>query len=202
MEKNKDNLKRALDNLPSYEPDLNSWVSITEGLNAAKSADVLSESLLDLPEYTPVNDLWDKIEQELPTPKSALLVSQRRYLAAAASIALLLGAFFWLNDSYFTADVNVEYAEEIVEDTLLERPWEQEEDPFQQILAMCEMQSFACTQPVFQSLKSELDELTAARDELREAIGAYGTDADLLSELKDIEMQRTDIIKQLAKEVA
>jgi len=67
---------------------------------------------------------------------------------------------------------------------------------------MCELQSYACTQPVFQSLKSELDELTAARDMLREAIGEYGTDYELLGELKEIEMLRTDIIKQLAAEVA
>jgi len=206
-ETNKDNLKKSIESLPEYEPKGQIWNNIEGRLDAAVGSKVLAEGIAALPEHTPPTSVWDKIEGTLDADsraaKTGLRVRRLRQFAAAAVILLLAGAFYFVTNNTLAGGETVEYAEEIVEDDLLERDWgTDDDDAFDQVLAMCEMQSYACTQPVFQSLKSELDELTAARDMLREAIGEYGTDYELLSELKEIEMQRTDLIKQLAEQVA
>lgn len=206
-ETNKDNLRKSLDNLPEYEPQGNIWDNIESRLDAVAGSKILSEGIADLPEYEPPSQVWNKINQTLEADSrgkiGGLRVRRLQRLAAAAVALLLFGAFYFVTANGLDNGESIEYAEEIVEDVLLERDWEvDDEDAFAQILAMCELQSYACTKPVFQSLKSELDELTAARDMLREAIGEYGTDYELLGELKEIEMLRTDIIKQLAAQVA
>jgi hypothetical protein len=206
-ETNKDNLKKSLDNLPEYEPQGNIWDNIESKLDSVAGSKVLSEGIANLPEHEPPTQVWDNINQTLAADSrgkiGGLRVRRLQRLAAAAVALLLVGSFYFITNQALDNGETIEYAEEIVEDVLLERNWEgDDEDAFAQILAMCEMQSYACTQPVFQSLKSELDELTAARDMLREAIGEFGTDYELLGELKEIEMLRTDIIKQLAAEVA
>lgn len=206
-EANKDNLKKSLDSLPDYEPKGQIWDEIEGKLDVVIGQKTLAEGIAALPEYSPPAPIWDKIEATLDadsrSKSSGLRVSHLRKWAAAAVILLLAGAFYFVTNNSLSSGETVEYAEEIVEDELLNRDWgTDDDDAFAEVLAMCEMQSYACTQPVFQSLKSELDELTAARDMLREAIGTYGTDYELLSELKEIEMQRTDLIKQLARQVA
>ncbi len=208
MEKNKDNLRDALNNLPEYEPQGDLWANIEGKLNAAESPKVLADAVANLPEYEPPVRVWEAVERVLAADAEAargsgLSVLRVRKWAAAAAILLLVGAFYFSSRNVLTGGESIEYAEEIIEDDLLKKNNTAEDDEaFAEILAMCEMQSFACTQPVFQSLKNELEELTAARDMLREALAEYDANADLMMELKEIEMLRTDLLKQLAAEVA
>lgn len=205
MEKNRDNLKKSLEDLPDYEPKGDLWGAIENNLSTSQSNKILSEGIAQLPEYTPSEGVWQAIAKDLNAEvKSAKIrkISPRRW-AAAAAVLLLVGVFYFMVKGELEGTSSVEYAEEVVEDVLLERDWgSEDDDAFNEILALCEMQSYACTQPVFQSLKAELDELTSARDMLRAAIGEYGTEIELLQELKEVEMLRTDIIKQLAEQVA
>lgn len=204
MERNRDNLKKSLEDLPDYEPKGDLWGVIENNLSTSRSNKILSEGIAGLPEYTPSEGVWQTIESNLgEAGRTAELRSlSPGRLAIAASVLFLIGAFYFTAKGALEGTSTVEYAEEIVEDVLLERDWgNEDDDAFNQILALCEMQSYACTQPVFQSLKAELDELTDARDMLRAAIGEYGTEIELLQELKEVEMLRTDIIKQLAEQV-
>ena len=208
MEKNKDNLRDALNKLPEYEPQGNLWQHIEGKLNAAESPKVLADAVANLPEYDPPGRVWEAVERVLEADAAAtkgggLFALRLRKYAAAAAILLLIGAFYFSSRGILTGGETIEYAEETIEDDLLKKNNTTEDDEaFAEILAMCEMQSFACTQPVFQSLKNELEELTAARDMLREALAEYDANADLMMELKEIEMLRTDLLKQLAAEVA
>lgn len=198
------NLRDALNQLPDYDPPERLWSAISEDL-AAKE---LTEAVADLPEYTPPPAVWERIETvlaaEAETKSVVRLLNLQRW-AAAAVVLLLCGAFWLVNRGFdsLAGSNALEYAEETVDDALLERSDEMNDDAaYAEILAMCELQGYACTQTVFQSLKNELDELTQARDMLLEAIGDYGTDAELLRELKEIELLRTDLLKQLAAQVA
>ena len=54
-----------------------------------------------------------------------------------------------------------------------------------------------CEQPEFKQLHNELEELTSAKNELASALGDFGTDANLVTQIKEIELERNDIVKKM-----
>jgi hypothetical protein len=66
---------------------------------------------------------------------------------------------------------------------------------------ICKERTIACENPEFKSLKMELEELNDAKSMLEEAIGSYGTNANLIAEMREIEFARTDIVKRMIDNV-
>lgn len=95
------------------------------------------------------------------------------------------------------ASVSFSYGKEIVDDALLARDWQQDEDAFGLLERLCATSSFTCANPDMNTLRTELDELTEARNALEEALGKYGSDADLITQLAEIERQRTTLLKKM-----
>ena len=93
--------------------------------------------------------------------------------------------------------VSISYSREIVDASLLQRDWEQDENAFEMINRLCAGSAFTCNNPDMQSLQAELDELTEAKISLEEALGKFGTDVDLIGQLTEIERQRTALLKQI-----
>jgi hypothetical protein len=194
-------LKYKLAQLPQYEPPDTVWTGIEARL-----------PLLALPEYDAPDFVWDNIEQAislsenappqlLPRPSNLRILrgGKMGQLAVAASVALLVGMGWWFMNRQTVAPNEVQFSSEIVDNQLIGPISDEDESAFQQVEAFCETAVVVCEQPEFKTLKTELDELNAAREELKIAIGDYNADADLVAELTKIEQERTEVLKHLVE---
>ena len=200
-DKNKDILARLIAELPQYQAPAEVWEQIDKSLSLPPSA-----AWNQLPEYQPPDSVWDQIESGLSRKQaapSARLLPLRRMLPWATGIAATLAGLFWLFQPFQSVGstgegvVSISYSREIVDASLLQRDWEQDENAFEMINRLCAGSAFTCNNPDMQSLQAELDELTEAKISLEEALGKFGTDVDLIGQLTEIERQRTALLKQI-----
>lgn len=201
-EHNKKTLIEALSSLPEYEPSEELWNNIESEIGGPDGDIVPPQLLQSLPQYEPPEAVWAGILKNLEAGKPQAIVVMfgwRRALAVAASLALLLVVFWQINRSTATEPqaVAMNYSEENVDPMLLVRDWDEDEDAFTEFLSLCEAKKTVCEQPEFKQLQGELEELTAAKDELKTAIGEFSTDADLVLQIKEIELERTDVLKKM-----
>jgi len=199
-ELNKKILDNAIRNLPDYEPKAGLWEQLQNEMQQPP-VDPLQEAINQLPSYEPSTGLWDKIEQQLhPTPQVAFV--SKRWLSIAASLMLLVSAFWFLNSNEVQDEAVITYSTEKVDNFLLIKDWDDDEDVFTMINEVCDLNKLACANPEIKVLKEELEELNSARLMLKTAIGEYGTNPDLVQELTDIEMERTSITKEILERIA
>jgi len=183
---NKNSLKKAITRLPNYEPPEAIWMAIDSELN-------LKEGIEALPQYTPTNELWENINQQLPTKKTKLF-SLKKW-AIAATILLGVGINFWFYQQSPTTSLS--YALETIDPQLLQADWDEDEQLFDEISAICQMKTYSCTVPEFQLLETELEELNEAKSDLKQAIHSFGKDTDLINQLSKIELERTAVLKKM-----
>ncbi len=201
-EQNKKTLIEALSSLPEHEPKEMLWEQIEEQMEGGLESVMPKQLLLSLPQYEPPDSAWDGIAKQLDGQKPQAKIVKlgwRKALAVAASLALLLVAYWQLNGSkQLEANVvAVNFSEETVDPLLLQHDWDADEDAFGEFLSLCEAKKIVCEQPEFKMLQGELEELTAAKEELKEAIGEFSTDADLVIQIKEIELERNGVLKKM-----
>ena len=125
----------------------------------------------------------------------------RKPLAIAASFALVFTALFLLQDNEVsqlnTETIAIQYTTEQVDDLVLVKDWKEDESDFERYQELCNIKKYICEHPEFQILQREFVELSDAVKELEYAIGEYGTDPGLISQIKEIELERTDIFKKM-----
>lgn len=185
-ESNKNNLKKAITRLPNYEPPDTIWGAINSELNIKKQ-------IHSLPKYSPTDTIWENINQQLPTKKASIF-SLKKW-AIAATIIFCLGINLWLYNRPTTAPLR--YAVENINHQLLEADWDEDEGLFEEINAICQTKIYSCTIPEFQSLEAELQELDEAKSDLKQAINSFGKDTELISQLSEIELERTMVLKKM-----
>ncbi|MFK7934126.1 MAG: hypothetical protein AB8G22_11505 [Saprospiraceae bacterium] len=192
-------VQNAVQQLPQYEPPTALWDSITADLAQAENDAILQETISELSTYEPPALVWNEIEQELRPQAKVVRMKWMRYAAAAAMVGLLFvaGVFYQQRDP--VAIVSVEKTTEVRDVAALEADWYDDEDAFTTILAFCKTQTFTCEEPLFIDLKSDLEELNSAREELEEVMGDFGQDANLMKQLARIEHQRSDVLKEMVK---
>lgn len=199
QEDKQEELEEAIQTLPEYEPSTSLWDNIEHELTKAESEESLQKAIKALPEYEPIDTVWDTIEVELNKDKKAsakiiAFPTWKRFAAAAAMIGFILTAS-WL---YFNSNnTNYIYTQEMVDESTLEVEWEADEQDFQAILAVCLERKYVCEQPAFLNLKSELQELNEAKEELKTVLENYGKDPKLIQQLTKIEHQRSDVLKKM-----
>lgn len=91
----------------------------------------------------------------------------------------------------------VVFSQKVVDNQLMEVCREQENEAFELVQNLCREQMPVCEIPEFKTLKTELDELTIAQTELREALGQYADDPQLVSQMVQIERERAAILQKL-----
>ena len=195
-EQNKHILDEALKKLPEYEPKDFLWEHIQFELEGATENQRLQEKLMVLPDYDPPESVWENIHEKLDGGKIVKLPVWRRYAAIAAFGLALLGFFLFQPVNPMQEGV-VSYSQEEIEDKLLAHDWDDDEEAFQEFMNICESRKFVCETPEFINLKEEFLELNEAKGALKEALGAFGTNPDLITQIKEIELERTDLFKTM-----
>jgi hypothetical protein len=200
-EHNKKTLIEALSALPNYEPNDELW----DRIEAAAEDELFlpKNKLASLPTYEPPAALWQQIAQTLghqsaPAKGRVVPIGWRRALAIAASLAFVVFSILMLNNQPTGAEeFSISYSTEMPDPLLTSQDWDEDEDAFLQFLEICEAKKYICEQPAFRQLQSELEELTEAKLALKEAVGDYGADAELITQIKEIELERTDLLKKM-----
>jgi hypothetical protein len=225
-ELNRNTLTKALAQLPDYQPDASVWSAIDLQLTVGEMTvynppvsiwDNLEEQLeLDKNAvYTEgssfkigdnVSETFKVSETSASTETSSVKVVKKkgllRYLsfqklAIAASLTGLVFTFFTVLKQQNTEGSSLKYSTEVVDNQLLKNSSDDAEADYEMVNNFCQQQIAACETPAFKTLKSELDELNSARETIKNAIGNYNSDADLMIQLKDIEQQRATILRQI-----
>jgi hypothetical protein len=196
-ELNKDTLHQALRRLPEYEPPVMVW----EQLDTTLSIDAqLTYAAQQLPLHTPPEVIWDQIAAHLPDQQlPAGRVSLWLRLALGFVFVAVLFVAWWLlrpaTDTNMAAAVVV--TQEILDPQIVATVREREDDAYSWVNNLCAARAPVCNQPEFLSLKSELDDLTAAKQQVYAALGQYGDDPDMAAQLVQIELARTQVLQEI-----
>ncbi len=204
-EKNKNTLDRSIRTLKKYEAPVRAWDGIELELDKENSLQQLQNGLSGLPTYKAPTSIWDQIENELEAPveqKQAVLrsIPWRKIAAAAALVGVLLTTLNWWM-KFDETSVLYSYSSEVVDDQLEVMDWNDDEEAFEMVKEFCKSQQLVCQEPEFKNLKVELDELNEARASLVMAIESYGSDADMIAQLTEVELERSNVLKRIIEKI-
>lgn len=197
-------LRRALQNLPTHEPDSATWTRIEAQLAADEA---LARVVPRLPEHEPDELLWDNIAVRLDeaAPAAAPLIAGeptkvrplwpartlRRAMTIAASGLLLVGVWWQQHPTEPTPAgprETVAFSEEIVSEEIVAAPLSMPTpalDPLEQegrsfIDAHCSSLPTVCQSGEFKSLRTQLTELESQEEQLRQDARRFGKSPELL----------------------
>jgi len=207
-EQNRNALETALKNLPEYRPQEGVWYAIDRELFRQEEEQKLQSALAGLPAHTPPDSLWDRIVAALPAnqKQGSSVRVLRIHLArvAAAAVFLLSGYMVW--------DLYIRSPEEKVTFALVAEPmgaWEtafrpgdpieEDENLIRKAVAMFKESVGAKLGDQYDVILAEWQELNDAKQALEEALEVYGHDPDLVRELKDIELARSEVVRRMAR---
>lgn len=174
--------------LPEYEPAEDVWKKIEAGLNE----DIMKKAIGQLPMYEPAEDVWTSINQQLNPHKSKVIAW--RWASVAAVVLLVAGLFIY--EQMDASDIS--YTQETLDKQLLLSATDDSQKQYEMIVAYCRKETFVCQNPEFKELKSELEDLNTASTQLKEAVGNYNTEPELMVQLTAIEQQKADLIRKMA----
>lgn len=193
-EKNHDKLRRALNQLPEYDAPSGAWASIERTL-----VGTLDQRL---PSYRPPASVWNRLNQDLDRGiPSGMQRAKRRSLrwvsiAAGALLILALGGSWWAQ-RYAGPSVSVAVTREPLPAKTLVEDWDREEESFSEIIEKIDRRD----EPRLNNLRYELDELTAAKAEIKAMLVAYGDDPTVVRQLAEIERDRSDLYRRIIVEL-
>jgi cbb3-type cytochrome oxidase subunit 3 len=178
-------------NLPEYEPSDDVWKNIESKLNN----DVLQKAIGKLNTYEPDDEIWEQIESKL-LPK-VVKFHVWKWASIAASIVLIAGIYFIYNPD----NQSITYSEQKIDENLLLNKTDDSQQQYEMIVAYCKQQTYVCENREFKALKTELEELNTASIQLKEAVGQYNTEPELIAQLTTIEQQKSDILRKMAAKI-
>lgn len=199
-ENNEHTLRNALRLLPEHDAPEMVWPKLEADLQLDAAIDM---NIPLLPGHQPPEWVWANLDAQIPNahPRSPKTVLARMWplWAAAASICVLFLAVWFLKPSANEgpSEMSVRYSEEKADTVLLALAREPEDDAFQMLEEMCLQAAPICKDPEFIHLKAELEELTSAKSELREAMGLYETSPELNEQLTRIERERSELLRRM-----
>ncbi len=192
-EKNRNNLRDALNRLPGYDAPEGLWESIGAQLTPALSD--------QLPSYTPPAGVWNNLSRELEAaaavPAKQRKLWPRTLAGVAAALALVITVGLGLQSGISSQQkVTVAYSQEVAP-LKSNIDWDEGEESFANAIAEIE----ARNEPKLNILRHELDELTEAREEIKAMLVSYGDDPQVVRQLAKIERDRSDIYRRIIIEL-
>ena len=188
MEKNHDTLQKAISKLAAYEPGEEIWSALNENL----AEQPLKGALKQLPEYEPDEMLWDMISRKT-TGKPSFTWSHAA--VAMVVLGLSLGLVIYNKNS----QQQVSYSIEKVDSRLQNEDGQVTDSQYQRLKAYCEMETLVCTSKDYKRLQEEYEKLNEASVQLRQAIGEYNTEVELVRQVTILEEQKADVLNEMAK---
>lgn len=199
---NKDKLIEGLQKLPEYKAPDFVWDKINHDLARDPK---LSKAIKELPTHQAPDHIWTNIEKTINRkPKFIQLGGIKRIAAAIAVLVVVsIGVNFLINSSSTDPfdSLEVSISEETVDDAILSANEREDEQDIERLLSLCSNMEFICTRPRVSKLKNDLLELSQAKKLLKEALGEFGTEVYLIQQLKDIEIEQSNLIKELTKQL-
>jgi hypothetical protein len=197
LEHNRDSLKKALQQLRSYDPPAHNWARIGKSLSqpVAQDEQVLQDAVHQLSAYTPPTKVWNHLSKELDevrTHKHSRVVRRRQILQWAAALALLLSTTY-IAMREPGPSVTTIYGEETVLQFTPDIDWDGE----QALFAQLEEQLENIDDPFLNRLRFEYEELSEAYESVTAMLKSYGHDPQLIRQMADIERERSDIYRQI-----
>ncbi|MDP4711798.1 MAG: hypothetical protein NWS63_11425 [Saprospiraceae bacterium] len=193
-ELNNKTLQEGLKQLPIYDAPAAAW----DGISGRLSSDqLLREALQQLPEYQAPAESWQGVYRRLQLVRRTRLVYQG--LSAAATIALLVTLGILLGNREPYQQVTLSYGTEYMQIPVTADPQLPEDEVLiENLLANFDQTAFLGDDPEIAQLREEYSELKSANELLRSLIGQYGADPSLEYQLKSVEFQRSDLVKELS----
>jgi hypothetical protein len=198
------NQSNLTSNLKAYNPPTFIWDNLEKQLDEdeknAQKGIYTEGSSFELKNENNVSETLKVYETSpLKVVKKRGLLRQLMFnkWAIAATISGLIFTVFSLLKPNYTEGSSLKYSTEVVDNQLLKNTSDDAEADYLMVEDFCQHQIAACKTPAFKTLKSELDELNSARETIKNAIGNYNSDADLMIQLKDIEQQRATVLRQI-----
>ena len=189
MERNYDILKKAIDQLPVYEPTQEVWIGIDQKISELP----LQEALEQLPVYAPEDALWESIEKRNVSAKRSFSI---RYAAAAVLLTgSLIGAWMLTNKQ----PNGIAFSHEKIDLRLQADPQHATDKQYENLKAYCETETLVCKSDDYRRLQQEFELLLSASAQLEEAIGTYNTEPALVQQLDEIEKQKAGLLNEMAK---
>lgn len=197
FEKNKNTLKEALSQMKTYDAPDRLWSDVESGLDnpIPFTESVLNKAVVKLPQHSPPPSVWNELAKTLDNEQTTKVVQfrqRRKLISIAVAAAVLLGVAFWvLRETPPT--ISKVYAQITMQQFQLDIDWNADEGSFERIGD----QLAQVNDPQLNNLKVELQELNAARNDVKEMLLSYGQDPQLVTQLGDIERERSDIYRQI-----
>lgn len=189
-ERNRDTLTHALQQLPQYAPGDALW----RGIENALDKQAVIEAL---PEYAPPPEVWAHIEANLYSPRRIWLNRAKWVAVAAIAVGVGLG-LRWMINADAPARITTGYSQDKVAAIEIPAVDAEEEAAFQDIPKQLAVAYLGDQAGEAQRLKTSLEELNGAVEEIRGMLKRYGPDNRMIEQLGDVERERTEVLKQMA----
>lgn len=197
-EKNRIKLKKALQELQSYDPPEDLWNHISAGLDQEQDP-VLRSALDKLPQYDPPDFVWENIEAEVSEVRKGFR-SRRLYRnwVAAATLAILVAFSGWLLFSQESDETIVRMAYSSVEPQNLVREGDTAAEHIETVISEVQKVSHTWNSPRAEMLTRSLDEIKNSIEEFQKASEKYGMNQQMHEQLTSMYNKRNKIVRSLA----
>jgi hypothetical protein len=192
MEQNRENLRRAIDQMSEYQPPGELWHDLEELLDFEQK---LEAPLQEMPLLTPPATVWtglaERVEQAPELKPKSQFHPAWKWLIGALLLAFFIG---W---RMLKPKPTLAHRTEVVDDDLIMVSRRADDPSYNIVETLCQEALPVCEEPQFKQLKAELDDLTHAHSELKNALGDFADDPEMIAQLIEIEHIRYQILQQL-----
>lgn len=223
MDKRKEILTGALGNLPIYSPDHSNWIAIEDKLDKEQRSldhsklsridppDFIwenldndldyQEKLTKLPLYNPPSLVWNQINKQLNfSNEGSVKLKQIKWpiwVATMAAAMLIVSFFIFQNQNDFNENSNTF---EALYNSNSKHIWDSEDSEIEETIGIiCSQNPTSCLSQEFIKLENDLIDLTLSRQDILNQMGRQKTKSDWNLVLTEIELKRSDILKEMIK---
>ena len=188
MENQENKLSEAIGKLNSYEPEERIWLHIDQRLNEIP----LQHAVQKMQEYEPDESVWENIENKtIPQKKRKI------WWYAAAMIFTISGLAIWT--SINKEATSVSFSQESIDSRLQIDKEPATDNQYEQLISYCESETLVCNSMDFKRLKQEYEELRSASSKVKQAMGNYNTEPELMRQFSMLERGKAEVLNEMAK---